>query len=171
MSEGLPFDDARWTQLQGGYRIPFDARPALLALAGNGAPAAWDELWNNLHHQGDVGDASYAAVPYFIAAYAANRVPHWNAYALASTIELARHDGRNPALPDFLSKGYRDAWQKLAELALSEIRDATDPELVRSIIGVLAIWKGHVRLGQIASEYTEDEIDELLAHAWEWEDA
>jgi hypothetical protein len=24
---------------------------------------AWDELWNELHHQRDVGEASYAAVP------------------------------------------------------------------------------------------------------------
>lgn len=42
--------------MHGGYRIPYDASAPLIQLeAGR---HVWDELWNELHHQGDVGDAS-----------------------------------------------------------------------------------------------------------------
>jgi hypothetical protein len=60
----LGFDDERWNHLTGGYKIPFDPRPSLRKLESQqDTPTAWEELWEQLHHQGDVGDASYAAVP------------------------------------------------------------------------------------------------------------
>ena len=38
--------------------------PAISKLAANlDIASAWDELWNNLHHQGDVVEASYADGP------------------------------------------------------------------------------------------------------------
>ena len=53
----LDFKDERWVGLQGGYRMPFDPRPGLLRLeSGNNLEAAWAELWEQLHHQGDVGE-------------------------------------------------------------------------------------------------------------------
>jgi len=59
----LSFDDPRWRQLRGGYGSPYDPRKALLSLErGTDVLAAWSELWEELHHQGDVGEASYAAV-------------------------------------------------------------------------------------------------------------
>src|SRR5947208_2158398 len=55
----LSFDDERWNQLTGGYKIPFDPRPSLRKLESQqDTAAAWEELWEELHHQGDVGDAS-----------------------------------------------------------------------------------------------------------------
>src|SRR5687768_15642034 len=63
----LPLDDKRWSSLDGGYRVPFDASVPLRQLehAENLQPI-WDELWNELHHQGHVGVASYAAVPHLV---------------------------------------------------------------------------------------------------------
>lgn len=49
--------------MEGGYRLPYDPRPALDRLATVDVAAAWAELWQELYHQGDVGEASYAAVP------------------------------------------------------------------------------------------------------------
>lgn len=46
-------DDARWANLIGGYRVPYDPRPAIAKLDNGDRHAAWDELWNELHHQGD----------------------------------------------------------------------------------------------------------------------
>lgn len=64
----ISFDDPRWDDLEGGYRIEYDPRPALLTLEDSpDDPDAWAELWEELHHQGDVGEASYAAVPYLAA--------------------------------------------------------------------------------------------------------
>jgi hypothetical protein len=63
----LALDDPRWNTLQGGYRMPFDPRPLIRKLQDNqDAQATWEELWDELHHQGDVGDASYTAVPLLV---------------------------------------------------------------------------------------------------------
>jgi hypothetical protein len=44
-------DDTRLGELQGGYRVPFDPRPAIAALAFDpGDREAWDSLWEELHH-------------------------------------------------------------------------------------------------------------------------
>ena len=84
----MEFDDPQWDRLQGGYRIPYDPRNALRALEqGNGTEAAWQELWNELYHQGDVGEASYAAVPHLVRIHALRGVPDANTYALVALIE------------------------------------------------------------------------------------
>jgi hypothetical protein len=63
----LDFDDSRWKGLKGGYRIPYDPRPVLRNLEeGKDLSDAWSELWDELHHQGDVDVASYAAVPHLV---------------------------------------------------------------------------------------------------------
>ena len=60
----LSFDDERWNDLKGGYKTPFAPRPSLRKLESQQDTAtAWQELWEDLHHQGDVGDASYASIP------------------------------------------------------------------------------------------------------------
>ncbi|MEG0881483.1 MAG: hypothetical protein RSH52_09485, partial [Janthinobacterium sp.] len=60
----LSLDDPLWTTLEGGYRMPYDVAKALKAMqAGDDV---WHELWEELHHQGDVGVASYAAVPQLV---------------------------------------------------------------------------------------------------------
>lgn len=63
----LSFADKRWSDLKGGYRMKFDPRPFLSSIeTDEDTDAAWHELWEELHHQGDVGDASYAAVPHLV---------------------------------------------------------------------------------------------------------
>ena len=60
----MHYDDPRWRTLAGGYRTPYAPTPALARFeSGTRLAETWDELWNELHHQGDVGEASYAAVP------------------------------------------------------------------------------------------------------------
>lgn len=67
----------------------------------------WEELWNELHHQGDIGIASYAAVPHIvrISAEVSNR--DWNFYGLLATIEVEPHRKGNPAVPDWLIQDYK----------------------------------------------------------------
>ena len=166
MSAGLSFDDPRWSILLGGYRMPYDPRNALRMLASDrNSATAWNELWNELHHQGDVGDASYAALPHLVRIYAENGSGDWNTYAIAAVIDEALRSGRNPELPAFLTVDYRMAWQQLAEIGLRELPLAHDRLLIRSIIGVLAIWKGQFDLGTLASGYTQEEVEELMTLA------
>ena len=75
----LSFDDERWKHLMGGYKIPFDPRPSLRKLENQqDAASAWEELREELHHQGDVGNASYAAVPELVRIHRCGAAADWN---------------------------------------------------------------------------------------------
>jgi hypothetical protein len=159
----MDFQDPRWTRLLGGYRVPYDPRKALRALElGGETEAAWQELWNKLHHQGSVGEASYAAVPHLVRIHINRDAPDWNTYALVATIEEVRHNSRNPPLPPDLREAYEAAWRQLVEHGFGELRTAEDPTLVCSIIGVIAIGKGQLTLGRLAVALTEDERKEII---------
>jgi hypothetical protein len=144
---GMDLDDPGWTRLVGGYHVPYDPRKALRALERGESPAiAWRELWSELYHQGDVGEASYAAVPHLVRIHASRRTRDWNTYALVAMIDEARRDGRNPELPAGLRAAYDAAWSQLVHLGLHELGAAEDPPLVSSIISVLAIGKASSHL-------------------------
>jgi hypothetical protein len=139
----LSFDDKRWQNLEGGYREKFDPRPQLSKLlANNTTKLAWHELWEGLHHQGDVGEASYAAVPRLVRIYRELRNFDWNTYAIVGVIELARDDGKNPKVPKWLEKDYFQSIRDLAEIGATEVLRTKKPEEIRAILGILAIFAG-----------------------------
>ena len=90
--------------------------------------------------------------------------PRWETliYALVATIELARAQDGNPDVPDWAREDYSDALHRLAGLALEELPGASDPEGVRSMLGLLAMVYGARSSGRVLIEYTEDELAELL---------
>ncbi|WP_426014657.1 hypothetical protein [Caulobacter sp. DWR2-3-1b2] len=164
--EPLPIDlsDERWGELQSAFRRSYDVRPALRRLASRDA-AVWDEFWEELHHQGDVGEASYAAIPAIVRIYTEQaQQPDWNVYALAATIEEARHGNDNPAIPPWLAANYDLGWADLEARALAELPPASDDALVSSILAVLALAKGKRTLARMAL-LTEDERKEMLDSA------
>ena len=63
-----------------------------------------DERWQNLEGQGDVGVASYAAVPHLVRLYRQRGAVDWNTYAIVAVIELARDTGKNPEVPNWLKE-------------------------------------------------------------------
>ncbi|HEV2674812.1 MAG TPA: hypothetical protein VGV37_09740 [Aliidongia sp.] len=159
----MDLDDPQWSHLCGGYRVPYDPRKAFLALErADETASTWEELWTELHHQGDVGEASYAAVPHLVRIYAARGIANWNTYALVATIEESRRSGHNPELPADLRDAYVAAWGELVKLGLRELEAAREPTLVASIIGVIAFSKGQFTLGRLAVSFTEDERQEML---------
>ncbi|MFD2056307.1 hypothetical protein ACFSQT_34635 [Mesorhizobium calcicola] len=159
----LKFDDARWSGLKGGYKVVYDPRPALRALALRyDDKAVWDELWNELHHQGDVGDASYAAIPEIISISTEHVPANWGAYGLAATIEEARlFDNRNPPIPDWIEPHYKAAWQTLFKLALRDLETQTDQTSVTCALAVVALHRGMLGLARMVM-CTEDERAEML---------
>ena len=163
----LPFDDLRWLNLTAGYRIPVDLRPLLRRLeSGQETESAWRDLWGELHHQGDVGDGSYVAVPHLVRIHRARGSPDWNTYALVATIELARGEGSNPEVPEPDRVPYEQALRDLAQLGLQELPMAKEPETVRSILAILAIVHGARTYGRILAEFTEAEVLELEREAF-----
>jgi hypothetical protein len=158
----LSLDDKRWSDLKGGYRTQFDPRLLLTALENNKDPkTTWDKLWENLHHQGDVGEASYAAVPHLVRIYRLTAVLDWNTYAIVAIIELARGRGKNPPVPEWLEEDYSRAIQELAEIGAADIKQAKDLEDVRAILSILAISKGARIHAKFLLNYSEEELLEL----------
>jgi len=154
-------ETADWSRLTDANGEPYDPRPALAAVA-NGDPAeGYDELWQRLHHQGDLGTAAYAAVPELVRLVQGAPLPDWRAYALIATIEERRKAEGNPRLPDWLSEPYAAALVDVVEPATSHLR-LTDADLeVRSLLATIAQAKGQRTLGAI-SLWTEDERAEAL---------
>ena len=158
----LAFDDSRWETLHGGYRVPYDARPALADLAtADDTESAWKALWNELHHQGDVGEASYAAVPHLVRIHRERSAPDWNTYALVACIEIVRHRGQNPPLPEWLRSSYEAAWAELPKLAMHDLESSDDPNLVRCSLGVIALSKGLPVAAELILDFDEDELREV----------
>jgi hypothetical protein len=158
----LSFDDKRWIDMKGGYRVPFDPRQLLQTLeSGEDIQGCWQELWHGLYHQGDVDESSYAAVPHLVRIYQNRGEIDWNTYAIVASIELARKYGRNPDVPSWLRRGYEDAINRLATTGLSEISQVNDLETIRSILAIIAIWKGARTYARFIIDFSEDELNEL----------
>jgi hypothetical protein len=158
----LTFDDERWNNLTGGYRTLFDPRPTLRKLESQqDAATAWEELWEELHHQGDVGPASYATVPELVRIRRSGVVADWNLYAMVAIIELARTESNNPEVPDWVREDYFRSIQELAELGTKDILSAEESEAKRAILGVIAIARGLRTHGKFLVEYSEDELLEM----------
>jgi len=158
----LSFDDDRWNHLKGGYKILFDPRPCLQRLESREDTAsAWHQLWEELHHQGDVGDASYASVPELVRIHRNGHPADWNLYGIVATIELARTEPRNPKLPDWLKEDYFSSIRELAHMGVNQVFSADDPETIRAILSVIAIEKGLRTHGKFLINYSEDELLEM----------
>ncbi len=164
----LRLDDSRWSTLRGGYRVPYDASVPLSALERG--EDVWNELWDGLHHQGDVGGASYAAVPHLVRIASAWPTRDWNLYALVSLVEIERHRRGNPPVPAWLADAYADAWRQLLSLALRDVLTATDSETLRSILGAVALARGQLRLGAWIGDGDEETIDHDLEERRAWSD-
>jgi hypothetical protein len=157
----LAANDPLWGTLKGGYRLPLDPRPLIRELETNSSEEAWDRLWDELHHQGDVGDASYAAVPLLVEAHRKRGVAEWNTYAIVSIIELARTERGNPDVPAWLSDEYFEAIRKLSKSGICEIAEVDDLELVRAILGTIALSKGLRTQARFLINYADDELQEF----------
>lgn len=155
----LSLDDNRWSNLTGSYRMKSDPRPLLAKLeSGRDTATTWHELWGELHHQGDVGEASYAAVPHIVAIHRKRGVVDWNTYAIVACIESARTERKNPNVPEWLERDYFLSIQELAAIGIAEISRTDEPEAVRAILSVVAISKGLRTHGRFLLKYAEDEL-------------
>jgi len=158
----ISLEDARWSKVTGGYKMPFDPRPLLRRLeTEQDTTNAWHELWKELHHHGDVGDASFAAVPFLVRIYQERGVIDWNPYAIVAIIELARTEGKNPDVPEWIAEDYFQAIRKLAEIGTKEVMRAEAAAAVCAILSVIAIEKGLRTHGRFLVNYSEAEMIDI----------
>ena len=132
----MQMDDSAWAGLKGGYGIPFDPRPLIRRLESSpGDHSLWDQLGQELYHQGDVGEASYAAIPLIA------RIDAREALRLVAMIELARTSPNNPPVPAWLLPQYREAIDALAESSLRAMGASADAEPLRAMLAMFLISK------------------------------
>src|SRR5450631_803433 len=162
----LSLTDPIWRALEGGYRVPYDVSKALARMEGGELVS--EELWEELHHQGDVGVVSYASIPQIVRITEARRESNWNLYALAATIEIERHRKNNPPLPDWLSASYVSAWEGLAKIALAYLAGKPDELMLRSALSVVALSRGDLKLGALLNHADTDEIADYVEDNLAW---
>ncbi len=151
-----------WADLTGGYRVPYDPRAVIAKLRLEPLnPEAWHELWNELHHQGDVGEASYAVVPLLLEVCEGGP-RDWNFYGLIATIETERRRSGNPIIPDWLSEDYSSALQQAKALALSDLATAREPLMVQSALAVVAFACRAPKIGALLTHLDGSEAAGLL---------
>ena len=101
-------EDPRSASMKGGYRVPHDPRHARERLRVDGNDSrAWDDLWQNLHHQGDLGEASYVSVVALVEMCETTMLSDADLFGLVSTIEIERPRRTNPEVPEWLASDYR----------------------------------------------------------------
>ncbi len=163
----LPLFDKKRATLTGGYRMPYDASAALSKLEQG--QDVWPELWNELHHQGDVGEASYAAVPHLLRIAAEAPQRSWNFYALVCAIEVERHKRSNPPVPTWLADDYFAAMRGMQSLGLSDLPRRDDSLTVQAILAPLALCRRQTKLGALLSSLDQSELDELVDDRFAWD--
>jgi len=169
----LPLDDPRWMTYIGGYREPWDASEALGRLLEGEAPdQALEELGNELCHQGDLGSASYAALPWLVEYL--RRRPELDAWAvgLILTIEFGR-PFHGDQMPDEVREGYDQAIRLLPEIVLSKRGGHWDDRQVQVAASVLALGQGNLWMARTYYELDRAELNHWLQQEfgsadWDW---
>jgi hypothetical protein len=165
---GLNLNDPRWKELEGGYKgSPCDIVITLKLLEQaktiDEINNIYKTLWDELHHQGDVGIASYYAVPHLVRIAKANQLLDYNVFGLVSIIEIQRHKN-NPQLPKALSPAYQKSIVELAELAKLAMVQEWGFSLASTALTAIALAKGQLKLAEaIFNLDSDDRIDEFLA--------
>ena len=163
--ELLPTTDKRWKQYRGGYRDVVDVIPFLNKLAtGSVFDKDWEILWYDLHHQGDVGEASYAVVPY-LAHYASRATPiAWHAFGFPAIVELERGQHGNPEVPRELIASYTEALMALPKIALNRGPTVWGEHCFEPVMACLALSLGRPQHARAYLDLTESAISEFYKY-------
>ena len=162
----MNLDNNIWTNLIGGYKIPFDASIPLRQLYltnDNGLiENIFADLWDNLHHQGDLGLASYFSVPHLVDICIDKKSLDWNYIGLCVVIENCRLSNDNPLLPTELEQDYFNALKRLEEYLLTNFKNIKDKTSFRLTLSLFAILNGQRDLGNSIQQLDEDVIQDFL---------
>jgi hypothetical protein len=158
----IELNDNRWKEFDGGYRMPYDASIPLKRLEESTSAEEIDsvfaELWDELHHQGDVGLASYFSIPHIIRIAKEKKLFNYNVFGLVTTIEIERHKD-NPKLPEEFEESYLHSIQiELPELIKEVMIDKWDVTLASTVLSALAVSKGHIEMADAISKMEDKDL-------------
>ncbi|MEO0332481.1 MAG: hypothetical protein AAF223_12490 [Bacteroidota bacterium] len=158
-------DDVIWKTLTGGYQNPYDASIALKKLedstTNENEESIWEELWDELHHQGDIGTASLLTIPQLVRIYKRKGKVNYHLFAFITTIELARFND-SVQLPDSFQGEYEEALEQIPDL-INFVKDQVwDSVLTASVLSATAIWKKQYKMAEVISELENEDLTDYL---------
>lgn len=163
----MNLDNEIWKGLEGGYRTPYDVSIPLAELEQTKQPERvkeiLEEFWNELHHQGDVGIASYLAIPQLVRIAKQKSLTDSSLLALCAVIEQQRHLGENPELPNKFKTYYNAGLNELKELASGQLKNNLEEMDLLITLSAIATCNGQVKVGKAILEFEDQDIlDEFL---------
>lgn len=120
-----------------------------------------------MHNQGDVGEATYAIVPYLARHLLNADSIDAMIFGFVAVVELERHSHGNPPIPPELQGGYDWGIQQLLMGAVAKPMRNWDEDLLRYYVALLAAIKGHRTLCNAYQEMGEPEARRFLAEYYE----
>ncbi|MGS0897147.1 hypothetical protein ACVBGC_32120 [Burkholderia stagnalis] len=162
----ISLDSPRWAQLTHAYGSAADI-PALLAQL-EGVPASanhsepWFTLWSALAHQGDVYDASFAAVPYVVRALASapERADH-SYFQFPAWVEICRAKTMT-RIPADLAPAYSSSLARLPSLVAAASGRACDAGFLACMLAAVAAANGQPAIAEATLEMTPEIAGEFM---------
>jgi hypothetical protein len=156
----LGLDNPRWSELRHAYGSAQDLPTLLRALqeipSSSGDADPWFTLWSALAHQGDVYDASFAAVPYVIEAMSRDPAKADSSYLqFPAWVEICRLKNNAP-VPGDLEPAYRAALARLPGLVAAAAAREWDEGFLRCALAALSVAKGQPGIAEASLELTPE---------------
>lgn len=162
----LSLRDVQWTKYCDAMGSHYDAAPILTKLLETGpSEDIWDACWNHIVYQDDVGDISFAAVPFLVEYLRNSSDLDWNVLALISVIELARVDGY--VVPEEFRDSYLETIRDLPRIIVEHPDQSWDELTTRSALACIAVRRGQPDLARAYSEMSLQETKDWLKNKGE----
>ncbi len=162
----INLDNSLWQTLEGGYKIIYDVSIPLRELEittdSQTIENIWKELWDELHHQGNVGLASYLAVPQLARIATARNFYNWNLLGICCVIEQQRQLNENPQLPVEFENYYKEGLQTLKQFVIDNLNKEASETTFRMALATLAVCSGQVKLSKAITEMEGDIMEDFL---------
>jgi hypothetical protein len=164
----LSLDSATWGQINHAYGPASDI-PSLLQAVRN-YPVKVDfqsepyfTLWSSLFHQGDVYEASYAAVPHLLSIVeSAPTAVAEELLHLVTMIETARLKDRGPELSEELEHPYLSAIRSIPSIVTRRSESDWTEGFARICAASLVVAQGKPELAEAILELSPDTIASLM---------
>lgn len=165
----LSLNDLRWKDFTSGYQIKYDASQSLkqleAAVSIDAIIQVLDELWDELYHQGDVGTASYLAVPHLVRIGIEKQIIDWRLIGLIASIEIQRYVSTVPLAEEYKEE-YLIALQQVEKLIAINKNSPWEREYASGALAALAASKGQVEMAKVIQELSDPDLtkkfDEFL---------
>jgi hypothetical protein len=140
----LALDDPRWANYSDGYRrVNGEAISLIRELQTVGVSGKfWRRVWDELHHQGDVGEASYAVVPYLVDYQSRQRRIDEQIFHFCVVVDLQRPENGNPPIPPELEFSYARALRALPVIGAELLKRGDSEEAVMGVAAANAPGDG-----------------------------